>query len=57
MSARLGVALLGLGCDRGAWPEAATGPMAASEAAAGVKVVRPCGLLQIVETALGLGGS
>jgi hypothetical protein len=56
MSARLDLVLLGLGCDRGAWPEAATGPLADGAAAAGMPVVGPQGLLQVVETALGLGG-
>lgn len=45
-------AVLGLGCDRGSWPEAAT----AGEAACGSPVLGPIGLLRVVETALGLGG-
>lgn len=45
-------AVLGLACDRGAWPEAAT----AGQAACGTPVLGPLGLLRVVETALGLGG-
>lgn len=52
MNRQLSEAALGLGCDRGAWPEAAT----AGEAACGAPVFGPIGLLRVVEKALGLGG-
>jgi ATP-dependent helicase/nuclease subunit B len=52
MNPPLTEAVLGLACDRGAWPEAAT----AGEAACGTPVLGPLGLLRVVETALGLGG-
>lgn len=50
----LDLAVLGLACDPGAWPEAATGPLTDGAAAAGTPVLGPRGLLATVETALGL---
>jgi RecB family exonuclease len=47
-------AVLGLACDRGAWPEAANGALEDGTAAAGAPVLGPLGLLRVLETALGL---
>lgn len=55
MTPTLMEAMLGLGCDRGAWPEATTGALGDGAAAAGAPVLGPLGLLRAVETALGLG--
>lgn len=52
MNPPLTEAVLGIACDRGAWPEAAN----AGEAACGTPVLGPIGLLRVIETALGLGG-